>query len=117
MNKNDAKRCWGWCSCSGGGGCSCRAFCPAPHRAGAGRCAGKTDGSGGAAGGSRFLRKRKKKPCPKLPYADGVYVGSSRGYGGTVRVQVTMENGSITEIGILDAFHETRQFLRRAKRL
>ena len=28
-----------------------------------------------------------------------------------------MENGSITEIGILDASHETRQFLRRAKRL
>ena len=54
---------------------------------------------------------------PKLPYADGVYVGSSRGYGGTVRVQVTMENGSITEVEILDASHETRQFLRRAKRL
>ena len=54
---------------------------------------------------------------PKLPYADGVYVGSSRGYGGAVRVQVTMENGSITEIEILDAFHETKQFLRRAKRL
>ena len=28
-----------------------------------------------------------------------------------------MENGSITETGILDASHETRQFLRRAKRL
>ena len=54
---------------------------------------------------------------PKLPYADGVYVGSSRGYGGSVRVQVTMENGSITEVEILDASHETRQFLRRAKRL
>ena len=54
---------------------------------------------------------------PKLPYADGVYVGSSRGYGGTVRVQVTMENGSITEVGILDASHETKQFLRRSKRL
>ena len=54
---------------------------------------------------------------PKLPYADGVYVGSSRGYGGAVRVQVTMENGSITEVKILDASHETKQFLRRAKRL
>lgn len=54
---------------------------------------------------------------PKLPYADGVYVGASRGYGGAVRVQVTMENGSITEVEILDASHETKQFLRRAKRL
>ena len=59
----------------------------------------------------------EEEPLPKLPYADGVYVGSSRGYGGAVRVQVTMENGSITEVEILDASHETKQFLRRAKRL
>ena len=59
----------------------------------------------------------EEEALPKLPYADGVYVGSSRGYGGAVRVQVTMENGSITEVEILDASHETKQFLRRAKRL
>ena len=59
----------------------------------------------------------EEEPLPKLPYADGVYVGSSRGYGGAVRVQVTMGNGSITEVEILDASHETKQFLRRAKRL
>ena len=59
----------------------------------------------------------EEEALPKLPYADGVYVGSSRGYGGAVRVQVTMESGSITEVEILDASHETRQFLRRAKRL
>lgn len=59
----------------------------------------------------------EEEALPKLPYADGVYVGSSRGYGGAVRVQVTMENGSITEVEILDAPHETKQFLRRAKRL
>ena len=59
-----------------------------------------------AAGGSRFLRSGGKKPCPKLPYANGVYVpGSSRGYGGAVRgTKVTMENGSITEIGIPGRF-------------
>ena len=59
----------------------------------------------------------EEEVLPKPPYADGVYVGSSRGYGGTVRVQVTMESGSITEVEILDASHETKQFLRRAKRL
>ena len=59
----------------------------------------------------------EEEVLPKLPYADGVYIGSSRGYGGTVRVQVTMENGSITEVEILGASHETKQFLRRAKRL
>lgn len=54
---------------------------------------------------------------PTLPYEDGVYTGSSRGYGGTVRVQVTMEGGHITDLQILDASHETSAFLRRAKRL
>lgn len=54
---------------------------------------------------------------PALPYADGVYTGSSRGYGGKVKVQVTMENGFITDLQILDASHETAAFLKRAKRL
>lgn len=54
---------------------------------------------------------------PLLPYADGVYTGSSRGYGGTVRVQVTMEGGHITDVQILRAKQETSSFLRRAKRL
>ena len=54
---------------------------------------------------------------PLLPYADGVYTGSSRGYGGTVQVQVTMEGGQITDVQILRAKQETSSFLRRAKRL
>ena len=53
----------------------------------------------------------------KLPYADGVYTGSSRGYGGKVKVQVTMEDGSITDVQITDASHETKSFLKRARRL
>lgn len=55
--------------------------------------------------------------APVLPYADGVYTGSSRGYGGAVQVQVTMEAGQITDVQILSAKHETASFLRRAKRL
>lgn len=54
---------------------------------------------------------------PALPYPDGVYTGSSRGYGGKVKVQVTMKNGFITDLKILDASHETAAFLKRAKRL
>lgn len=54
---------------------------------------------------------------PKLPYPDGVYTGSSRGYGGTVKVEVTMENGTITDLQIIDASHETSSFLKRARRL
>ena len=59
----------------------------------------------------------EESALPALPYADGVYTGSSRGYGGTVKVQVTMEGGYITDLQILDARHETSNFLRRAKRL
>ena len=54
---------------------------------------------------------------PKLPYPDGVYTGSSRGYGGTIKVQVTMENGTITDLQIIDASHETSSFLKRSRRL
>ena len=54
---------------------------------------------------------------PALPYEDGIYTGSSRGYGGKVSVQVTMENGRITDLQILSAKHETSNFLRRASRL
>lgn len=59
----------------------------------------------------------EEEVLPALPYADGVYTGSSRGYGGQVKVQVTMENGFITDLQILDASHETSAFLKRAKRL
>lgn len=58
-----------------------------------------------------------EEASPVLPYADGIYTGSSRGYGGPVKVQVTMENGRITDVQILSASHETAAFLRRAKRL
>lgn len=59
----------------------------------------------------------EEEALPALPYADGVYTGSSRGFRGRVRVQVTMENGRITDLKLLDASHETPAFLRRAKRL
>ena len=59
----------------------------------------------------------KASVLPRLPYADGVYTGSSRGYGGTVKVQVTMEDGYISALEILDASHETSAFFRRARRL
>ena len=47
----------------GGGGSGSCAFCPAAHGAGAGCRAGKADGCGGAAGGSRFLRSGGRNPA------------------------------------------------------
>ena len=48
-------------------------------------------------------------------YPDGVYTGSAQGYGGTVTVQVTVENGQIVSIEILSASGETDSFFARAK--
>ena len=36
------------------------------------------------------------------PYKDGVYIGTSDGYGGDVTMEVTIENGYITEIETKD---------------
>lgn len=52
-----------------------------------------------------------------LPYADGVYTGSAQGYGGLIKVQVTMKDGHMTDIQILDASGETESFFNRAKQL
>jgi uncharacterized protein with FMN-binding domain len=43
-------------------------------------------------------------------YEDGVYTGSSQGYGGLVTVQVTVENGNITHIELLSASGETEPY-------
>ena len=48
-------------------------------------------------------------------YPDGVYTGSAQGYGGTVTVSVTVENGQIVSIEILSASGETDSFFARAK--
>ena len=61
--------------------------------------------------------EEEEDALPKLPYADGIYTGHSRGYGGQVTVQVTMEGGYITDLQILDASHETSAFLKRSRRL
>lgn len=116
MNKNDAIHCCRWYSCSRRWRQRQLYFCPArtvPVLAAVPEKLTTVVEQPVEAASS----EAEEETLPKLPYADGVYVGSSRGYGGAVRVQVTMENGSITEVEILDASHETKQFLRRAKRL
>ena len=44
---------------------------------------------------------------PANGYKDGVYEGSGTGFGGTIRVQVTVSGGKIAAIDILDASGET----------
>ena len=50
-------------------------------------------------------------------YTDGVYTGSSRGYGGDIKVQVTVAGGKITDIQILSAAGETSEFLSQARKV
>lgn len=66
---------------------------------------------------SEAAEEPEEELTAKLPYADGVYTGSSRGYGGKVKVQVTIEDGCITDLQITEARHETKSFLKRARRL
>ena len=48
-------------------------------------------------------------------YEDGVYTGSSSGYGGKVTVQVTVKEHKITDVSVLSAPGETAEFLAKAK--
>ena len=48
-------------------------------------------------------------------YEDGVYTGSSRGYGGKVTVQVTVKERRISEVSVVSAPGETAEFLAKAK--
>lgn len=47
-------------------------------------------------------------------YSDGVYVGTGTGYGGEIKVQVTVKSQNITAIEILSAANETASFFKRA---
>lgn len=44
-------------------------------------------------------------------YADGTYTGEAQGYGGTVAVELTVENGKITDLTIASAEKEDTAYL------
>lgn len=48
-------------------------------------------------------------------YEDGVYTGQASGYGGPVKVEVTVKDKSISSVEILSASKETASFFNRAK--
>ena len=52
---------------------------------------------------------------PENGYRDGVYEGSGKGFGGTIRVRVTVSGGKITGIDILEASGETPSYFAAAK--
>lgn len=52
---------------------------------------------------------------PANGYKDGSYEGSGTGFGGTIRVRVTISGGKITAIDILDASGETASYFASAQ--
>ena len=56
------------------------------------------------------------KIITKGVYKDGVYTGTGAGYGGTMKLQVTIKDGKISDIQILSQ-SETGSYLERAKTL
>ena len=67
---------------------------------------------------------RQTGPAPSVSkvdesgtYKDGTYTGSAKGFGGMIKVQVTIKNGKIADIKILSAAGETASFFNRAKSL
>ena len=49
------------------------------------------------------------------PYADGTYTGEAQGYGGTVSVAVTIQEGTITDVAIVSAKQEDAAYFDAAK--
>ena len=56
-------------------------------------------------------------PAAEGAFTDGVFTGSSNGYGGEITVQVTVKNGQITDISILSAPGETDPYYSLARSL
>jgi uncharacterized protein with FMN-binding domain len=50
-------------------------------------------------------------------WKDGTYTGSAAGFGGTITVEVTVENGSITSVDVLEAAGEDSAYLQTAMAL
>ena len=59
--------------------------------------------------------EKEKEELPPGSYQDGIYIGNSTGFGGDIQVQVTVQNGRITEIIVLSAPGETEPYLSLAQ--
>ena len=53
--------------------------------------------------------------APASPYADGTYTGEAQGYGGPVKMEVTIEHGQITDCTVLSAEKEDTAYFDAAQ--
>lgn len=61
--------------------------------------------------------KKTVKDQGSLDYDDGQYVGTATGYGGDIKVRVTMEDGYIVGVDILEAEDETDSYFNKARKV
>ena len=67
--------------------------------------------SGGTAGGGAGSTVTPTTEVPAGGYADGTYTGSGTGFGGTITVQVTLEDDTITAVSVVSAPGEDSAYL------
>lgn len=75
------------------------------------------DASGESEKGGLKRAEKKKDDGEQAvgDYEDGVYTGTSQGYGGPVTVEVTVKDGQITDVKIVSAAGETEPYFSLAK--
>ncbi|MCC8029688.1 MAG: FMN-binding protein [Lachnospiraceae bacterium] len=74
---------------------------------------GGTDGEAGTAGTAD--ETGSASGAEESSYIDGVYQGTAAGFGGDITVEVTIENGSITDLTIISAEKEDGAYLAMAE--
>lgn len=74
----------------------------------------------------RSAQPKKQKPPKKTPteqyddsktLRDGVWTGSARGFGGTIRVKVTVRDGKMTKIEVTSHSGESPSYFKKAKKI
>ena len=60
------------------------------------------------------LRAQSAAQAEQSGYRDGIYEGSAYGFGDVIRVSVTIQNGKMTDIAVLDASGEDKPYYQQA---
>lgn len=68
-------------------------------------------------GTNKTTIKADPNPGASVPYDNGTYSGSGEGFGGTIKVSVTIKNHKITTIAVTSAPDETPEYFEKAKGL
>jgi len=61
-----------------------------------------------------LLLCRRRAQHTQSGYRDGTYEGSAFGFGDVIRVSVTIQNGKMTDIAVLDASGEDKPYYKQA---